>query len=91
MVVGRFIDVQELADYRLIVHMVGNGTEAVILGYGGKVALAVVLPQGFIVPHDAFLHVPSVQSGLVHNLVERCAHSDKLLFLGVEFTHSSFA
>ena len=33
------------------------------------VILAIVLAQGFVVPRDAFLYIPSVQSWLLHNLV----------------------
>ena len=33
-----------------------------------------------VVPRDAFLYIPSVQSRLLHNLVERCSHSDELFF-----------
>ena len=62
----RFVQVQELADYGFVFHVFGYGTETVILGYGGKIVLAVVLPQGLVVPHDAFLHIAAVQPGLVH-------------------------
>ncbi|GFI06880.1 hypothetical protein IMSAGC006_01628 [Muribaculaceae bacterium] len=46
--------------------MVGNCAEAIILGNGGEKVLAVVLSQGLVIPHDAFLHIAAVQSGLVH-------------------------
>ena len=76
----RFVEVEELADNRLVAHMVGYGAEAVILGDARHVVLAVVLPQGLGVPCDALPHIAAVNSGLVHNLVERCAYSDKFFF-----------
>mgnify|MGYP007007083689 CR=1 FL=1 len=73
----RFVEVEELADYGLVAHMVGYGAEAVILGDARHIVLAVVLPQGLGVPCDAFPHIAAVNAGLVHNLVERGAYSDK--------------
>ena len=58
--------------------MFGYGAEAVILGNTTDVVLAVVLAQGLVVPCDAFLHIPSIQFRLLHNLVERCADTNKL-------------
>ena len=75
--VYRLIEVKELADYGAVVQMFGYGAEAVILGNAADVVLAIVLAQGFVVPHDAFPYIPSVQFGLLHNLVERCPHPDK--------------
>ena len=66
LVVYWFIEVQELVHYRTIIYMVGNRTEAVILRYCGEIVLAIVLPQGLVIPHDAFLHIAAVQSGLVY-------------------------
>ena len=66
LVVYRFIEVQELVHHRTVIHMVGNCAEAIILGNGGEKVLAVVLSQGLVIPHDAFLHIAAVQSGLVH-------------------------
>ena len=77
----RLVEVEELADYGLVTHMVGYGAEAVILRDARHVVLAVVLPQGLGVPCDAFPHIAAVDSGLVHNLVERCAYTDKFFFL----------
>ena len=76
----RFVEVEELADYGLVAHMVGYGAEAVILGDARHIVLAVVLPQGLGVPCDAFPHIAAVNAGLVHNLVERGAYSDKFFF-----------
>ena len=77
----RLIKVEELADYWLVAHMVGYGAEAVILRDTCHVVLAVVLPQGLGVPCDALPHIAAVNSGLVHNFVERCAYTDKFFFL----------
>lgn len=77
----RLVEVEELADYGLVAHMVGYGAEAIILRYARHVVLAVVLPQGLGVPCDALPHIAAVDSGLVHNLVERCAYTDKFFFL----------
>lgn len=77
----RLIEIKELPDYRLVIYMVGYGTEAVILRYACHVVLSVVLPQGLGVPCDAFLHIASVKTGLVYNLVERSAYSDEFFFL----------
>ncbi|MFR4552288.1 MAG: hypothetical protein ACLT49_03220 [Sutterella wadsworthensis] len=74
----RLVEVKELADYRLIADVFGYGAEAVILGYAADVVLAIVLAQGLVVPCDALPYIPSVQSWLLHNLVERCADTDKL-------------
>ena len=49
----------------LVEHIFGNCAEAIILGNGGEKVLAVVLSQGLVIPHDAFLHIAAVQSGLV--------------------------
>lgn len=76
----RFVEVEELADYGLVAHMVGYGTETVILGDARHIVLAVVLPQGLGVPCNAFPHIAAVNSGLVHNLVERCAYTDECFF-----------
>lgn len=62
----RLVEVQELVHHGTVVHMVGDGAEAVVLRHGGEIVLAVVLPQCFVVPHDALLHIASVQTGLVH-------------------------
>ena len=78
LVVYRLIEIEELADYRLIIDVFGYGAETVILGYAANVVLAIVLAQGLVVPCDAFPYIPSVQSRLLHNLVERCADTDKL-------------
>ena len=77
----RLVEVEELADYGLVAHMVGYGAEAIILRYARHVVLAVVLPQGLGVPCDALPRIAAVNSGLVHNLVERCAYSDEFFFL----------
>ncbi len=77
----RLVEVKELADYGLVAHMVGYGAEAVILGDASHVVLAVVLPQGLGVPCDAFSHIAAIDAGMVHNLVERGAYSDKFFFL----------
>ena len=77
MVVYRLIEVKELAYYGAVVQMFGYGAETVILGNAADVVLAIVLAQGLVVPHYAFPYIPSVQFGLLHNLVERCPHSDK--------------
>ena len=75
--VYRFIEVKELAYDGAVVQMFGYGAETVILGNAADVVLAVVLAQGLVVPHDAFLYIPSVKFGLLHNLVERCSNSDE--------------
>ena len=77
----RLVEVEELADYGLVAHMVGYGAEAVILGDARHVVLAVVLPQGLGVPCDAFPHIAAIDAGLVHNFVERSAYSDEFFFL----------
>ena len=51
-----FIKVQELVHYGAVVHMVGDGAETVILRDSGKIVLAIILSQRFVVPHDAFLY-----------------------------------
>ena len=71
------IEVKELADYGAVADMFGYGAEAVILGNAADVVLAVVLAQGLVVPRYAFPYIPSVQFGLLHNLVKRCPHSDE--------------
>jgi len=76
----RLVEVEKLADYGLVAHMVGYGAEAVILRDARHVVLAVVLPQGLGIPCDAFPHITAVNTGLVHNLVERCAYSDEFFF-----------
>ena len=76
----RLVEVEELANYWLVAHMVGYDTEAVILRDFRHVVLSVVLPQGLGVPCDAFPHVAAVNAGLVHNLVERCAYSNEFFF-----------
>ena len=78
--VYRFIEVKELTDHRAVADVFGYGAEAVILGNAADVVLAIVLAQGLVVLRDAFLYIPSVQSRLLHNLVERCSHSDELFF-----------
>ena len=75
--VYRFVKVKELADHGTVADVFGYGAEAVILGNAADVILAVILSQGLVVPCDAFLHIPSVQSRLLHNLVERCPDTDK--------------
>ena len=80
LVAYRLVEVEELADYGLVAHMVGYGAEAVILRNTCHIILAIVLPQGFEVPYDALPHIAAVNSGLVHNLVERCAYSDECFF-----------
>lgn len=65
-VVYRLIEVQELVHYRTVIHMVGHSAETVILWNSGEIMLAIVLPQGLVVPHDAFLYIAAVQLGLVH-------------------------
>ena len=77
-VVYRFIEVKELSDHRTIADVFGYGAETVILGNAADIVLAVVLAQGLVVPRDTFLYIPSVQLWLLHNLVERCADTDKL-------------
>ena len=74
----QLVEVKELADYRLMADVFGYGAEAVILGYAADVVLAIVLAQGLVVPCDALPYLPSVRSWLLHNLVERCADTDKL-------------
>ena len=76
--VYRFVKVKELADHGTVADVFGYGAEAVILGYAADVVLAIVLAQGLVVPCDALPYIPSVQSWLLHNLVERCADTDKL-------------
>ena len=76
----RLVEVEELADYGLVTHMVGYGTEAVILRDARHVVLAVVLPQGLGIPCDTFLYTATVHSGLVHNLVEGSPYTDKFFF-----------
>ena len=76
----QFVEVEELADYGLVAHMVGYGAEAVILRNTCHVVLAVVLPQCLGVPCDALPHIAAVNAGLVHNLVERCAYSNEFFF-----------
>lgn len=78
--VYRFIEVKELTDHRAVADVFGYGAETVILGNAADVVLAIVLAQGLVVPRDALLYIPSVQSRLLHNLVERCSHSDELFF-----------
>ena len=75
--VYRFVEVKELADHGTVADVFGYGAEAVILGNAADVILAVILSQGLVVPCDAFLHIPSVQFRLLHNLVERCPDTDK--------------
>jgi len=41
----RLVQVKELADYGLIVHMGRYGAKTVILRHGRQIVLAVVLPQ----------------------------------------------
>lgn len=77
----RLVEVEELADYWLVAHMVGYGAETVILRDARHVVLAVVLSQGLGVPCYALPRIAAVNSGLVHNLVERCAYSDEFFFL----------
>lgn len=60
--------------------MVGYGAEAVIFGDARHIVLAIVLPQGLGVPCDALPHIAAVNTGLVHNLVERCAYSNECFF-----------
>ena len=79
LVVYRFIEVKELADHGMVADVFGYGAEAVILGNAADVVLAVVLAQGFVVPCYAFPYIPSVQLGLLHNLVKRSPHSDEFL------------
>jgi len=74
-----FVEVEELADYRLVVQMLRYGAESVILRDACHIVFAVVLPQGLDIPRDAFLDVPSAKAGLVDNLVERGAYTDELL------------
>ena len=76
--VYRFVEVKELADHWAVADVFGYGAETVILGNAADIVLAVVLAQGLVVPCDAFLYIPSVQFRLLHNLVERCADTDKL-------------
>ena len=76
----RFVEVEKLADYGLVAHVVGYGAETVILWDARHVVLAVVLPQGLGVPCDAFPHIAAINSGLVHNFVERGAYTDECLF-----------
>ena len=75
--VYRLIEIKELADHRAVADVFGYGTKAVILGNAADVVLAVVLTQGLVVPRYAFPYIPSVQFGLLHNLVKRCPHSDE--------------
>ena len=74
--VYRLIEVKEFADYRAIADVFGYGTESVILGNAADVVLAIVLAERFIVLGD----ISTAQSRLLHNLVERCSHSDKFFF-----------
>ena len=80
LVVYRLIEIKELTDHGTVADVFGDGTETVILGNAADVVLAIVLAQGLVVPCDTFLYIPSVQSWLLHNLVERCSHSDELFF-----------
>ena len=76
----RLVEVEELADYGLVAHMVGYGAETVILRDARHVVLAVVLPQGFGIPCNALPHIAAVNAGLVYNFVERGAYSDEFFF-----------
>ncbi len=75
----RLIEIEELSDNGLVAHMVGDGTETVILRHGSHAVFAVVLPQGLGVPCDAFLHTAPVNQRLVNNLVEGCPHTDEFV------------
>ena len=75
----RLVEVEELSDYGLVTHMVGDGTETVILRHGRHAVFAVVLSQGLGVPCDAFLHTAPVNQWLVNNLVEGCPHADEFV------------
>ena len=75
--VYRFVEVKEFADHETVADVFGYCAEAVILGNAADVILAVILSQGLVVPCDAFLHMPSVQFRLLHNLVEHCPDSDE--------------
>ena len=86
----RLIEVEELADHGLIIDVFGYGAEAVILRHGGEIVLAVILPKRLVVPHDAFLHIAAVQTGLVHQLVEGCTNSNKLFLCDVLLFHKHF-
>ena len=77
----RLVEVEKLADYGSVTHMVGYGAEAVILRDARHVVLAVVLTQGLGVPCDAFSHIAAIDAGMVHNLVERGAYSNEFFFL----------
>ena len=76
----RLVQIQEVVYYLTIVHMVGNGTETVLLWNVSQIVLAIILTKCFVVPDNALLDVSPVQSGLAHYLVERCANSDKRIF-----------
>lgn len=78
LMVCRLIEVKELSDHGTVADMFGYGAETVILGNAADIVLTVVLAQGLVVPCDALLYIPSVQFRLFHNLVERCADTDKL-------------
>ena len=58
----RLVEVEKLADYGLVAHMVGYGAEAIVLRDARHVVLAVVLPQGFGVPCDALPHIAAVNA-----------------------------
>ena len=60
--VYRFIEVKELTDHGAVADMFGYGAETVILGNAANIVFTVVLAQGLVVPRDAFLYIPSVQS-----------------------------
>ena len=61
---------------------------SVVLRHGGEIVLAVVLPQCFVVPHDALLHIASVQSGAGSLTCRRVVtHTDKLLIFKVALFH----
>ena len=89
--VYRLVEVKELAYYRLITDVFGYGAETIILGYAANVVLAVVLAQGLVVPCDAFPYIPSVQSRLFHNLVERRADTDEFFLCHAAISKRSVA
>lgn len=73
----RLVEVEETAYYRLIVNMVGGGTETVILRDGRQIVPAVVLTERLVVPYDALPHKTASYERHVCKFVERSAHTDE--------------
>ena len=83
----RLVEVEETAYYGLIVHMVGDGTETVILRDGRQIVPAVVLTERLVVPYDALPYKTTSDERHVCKFVERCAHTDESPVLFSFFGH----